>query len=210
MSLDRSKIYCIGCEELPTILAEILSKKLIEIRPDLLSICMKSDYQIAQGTQCANDIMRYAHDFSAPGAFSNKGFTCVDPYTFAFTWLGYIPESLRTSAKSKVFCKGCPELEPILTDIAKSEDCLAFPSYKGRYPKFEFSECTLGPTLSISYNEGPYFGEKFGRIEVSPEVFAAIWLGTKTATDVKCTDVDVPGPSRRSVIVTVAKLQIKL
>jgi len=210
MSLDRSKIYCIGCEELPTILAEILSKKLIEIRPDLLSICMKSDYQIAQGTQCANDIMRYAHDFSAPGAFSNKGFTCVDPYTFAFAWLGYIPESLKASAKGKVFCKGSSEAEPILTAIRKSEGWGPFPLARARDSKYEFSESTIGSGTGLAYNEGPYFGQKFGRAEVSHEVFAAIWLGTKTATDVKCTDVDVPGPSRRSVIVTVAKLQIKL
>lgn len=210
MSLDRTRIYCIGCEELPTILTEILSKKLIEIRPDLLSICMKSDYQIAQGTQCADDIMRYAHDPNAPGAFSNKGFTRVDPYTFAFTWLGYIPESLRARAKGKVFCKGSPEVDPILTAIRKSEGWGPFPMGKGRDPKYEFSESTIGSGAGIAYNEGPYFGRDFGRAEVSHEVFAAIWLGTKTAANVKYTDADAPSLSRGSVTVMVTKLQIKL
>lgn len=210
MSLDRSKIYCMGCEELPTILAEILNKKLIGIRSDLLSVCMKPDYQIAQGTQCTNDIMRYANDPTKPGAFSNKGFACVDPYTFAFAWLGYIPESLRARAKSKVFCKGSPEFEPVLTAIRKSEGWGPLSLGRGRDSRFEFSECTMGSGTGIAYNEGPYFGEKFGRVEVSHKVFAAIWLGTKTATDVKYTDADVPGSSRRSVTVTVTKLQIKL
>jgi len=154
--------------------------------------------------------MRFANDPSASNAFSNKGFTCVDPYTFAFAWLGYVPESLRARAKGRVFCKGSPEVEPILIAIRNSEGRGPFPFISSRDPKYEFSESTIGSGAGIAYNEGPYFGQKFGRTEVSHEVFAAIWLGTKTATDVKCTDVDVPGPSRRSVIVTVAKLQIKL
>lgn len=208
--MDRSRIYCMGCEELPTILTEILNKNLIEIRPDLFSVCMKSDYQIAQGTQRANDIMRYAHDFSAPGAFSNKGFTCVDPYTFAFAWLGYIPESLRASAKGKVFCRGSHELEPILTAIRKSEGCGPFLYGASTNPVYEFSECTLGAGGGIAYNEGPYFGERFKRTEVSHEVFAAIWLGAKTTANAKYKDADAPSLSRGSVTVMVTKLQIKL
>lgn len=210
MSLDRTKIYCMGCEELPTILTEIRDKKLIDVRSDLLSVCTRPVCEIAQGTQRANDIMRYAPDSSSGGAFSKKGFTCVDPYTFAFAWLGYIPESLRARAKGKVFCKGSPEVEPILTAIRHNEGWTSFPTDRARDPKYEFSESTIGSGTGIAYNEGPYFGERFKRTEVSHEVFAAIWLGTKTAADVKYTDADVPGPSRSSVTVTVSKLQIKL
>lgn len=210
MTLDRSKIYCMGCEELPTILTEIRDKKLIEVRSDLLSVCTRSVCQIAEGTQRANDIMRYSPDSHGPGAFSNKGFTCVDPYTFAFAWLGYIPESLRARAKGKVFCKGSPEVEPILTAIRHSEGWTSFPTDRARDPKYEFSESTIGSGAGIAYNEGPYFGEKFGRAEVSHEVFAAIWLGTKTTANVEYTDADVSSSSRRSVTITVTKLQIKL
>lgn len=210
MSLDRSQIYCMGCEELPIILTEIRDKGLIDVRPDLLSVCTRSACEIAQGTKCADDVMRYAPDSNSVGAFSKKGFTCVDPYTFAFAWLGYIPESLKARAKGKVFCKGSPEAEPILTAIRKSEGWEPFPFVSTRDPKYEFSECTLAAGGGIAYNEGPYFGEKFGRAEVSPKVFAAIWLGAKTTVDVKYTDADVPGSSRRSVTITVTKLQIKL
>lgn len=207
MSLDRSKICCMGCEELPTILAEIRDKKLIEVRNDLLSVCTNPNNEIAQGDHGPGDIMRYS-----PGTkhFSSKGLTPVDPYTFAFTWLGYIPESLRAGAKGKVFCKGSSELEPVLTAIRRSEGEGPYSFGKAHDPRYEFSECTMGSGSGLVYNEGPYFGEKFGRIEVSPEVFAAIWLGAKTAVNVKHTDEDVPGSSRRSVAVTVAKLQIKL
>ena len=206
--MDRSKIYCMGCEELPTILTEIRDKGLITVRSDLLSVCTKPDYQIAQGTHCVNDIMRFCTDPSDANAFSKKGFMCVDPYTFAFAWLGYVPESLRASANSKVFCKGSPELEPTLTAIRKSEGWGPFPSGRGRDPKYEFSQSTLGS--GIAYNESPYFGSAYKRTEVSPEVFAAIWLGNKTTADVKPTDTDVPSLSRRSVTITVTKLQIKL
>lgn len=208
--MDRSKIYCMGCEELPTILTEIRDKKLIEVRSDLLSVCTRPVCEIAQGTQRANDVMRYSPDSTGPGAFSGKGFTLVDPYTFAFVWLGYIPEPLRARAKSRVFCKGSPEVEPILTAIRKNEGWGPFPIDRARDPKYEFSESTIGSGAGIAYNEGPYFGRDFGRTEVSHEVFAAIWLGIKTAADVKYTDADVPGPSRSSVTVTVSKLQIKL
>lgn len=199
-----------GCEELPTILTEIRDKKLIDVRSDLLSVCTRPVCEIAQGTQRANDIMRYAPDSSSGGAFSKKGFTCVDPYTFAFAWLGYIPESLRARAKGKVFCKGSLELEPILTAIRHSEGWPSFPTDRARDPKYEFSESTIGSGGGIAYNEGPYFGTSFKRAEVSHEVFAAIWLGTKTAANAKHVDADVPGPSKSSATITAVKLQIKL
>ena len=204
--LDRSKIYCMGCEELPAILTEIRDKNLIGVRPDLLSVCTTPTYQIAQGTHYDNDIMRYCPDPSSVDAFGKKGFMRVDPYTFAFTWLGYIPESLRASAKGKVFCRGCPELKPILTTIRKNEGFRPFPFNVDINPKYEFSQYTFNSTLG--YNEGPYFGEKFGRVEVSSEVFAAIWLGAEAVKDTKRTDA--PSPSKDSIPITVAKFQIKL
>lgn len=199
-----------GCEELPTILTEIRDKKLIEVRSDLLSVCTRPVCEIAQGTHRANDVMRYSPDSYGPGAFSGKGFTRVDPYTFAFAWLGYIPESLRARAKGKVFCKGSLELEPILTAIRHSEGWTSFPTDRARDPKYEFSESTIGSGGGIAYNEGPYFGTSFKRAEVSYEVFAAIWLGTKTAASAKQTDANVPSPSRSTVTIMVTKLQIKL
>ena len=202
--LDRSKIYCMGCEELPTILTEIGEKGLIEVRSDLLTVCTRSTCEVAQGTLRTNDIMRYAPDSNSTGAFSKKGFTCVDPYTFAFTWLGYIPESLRARAKGKVFCKGSSELEPIVMAIRKKEGCEPFRFNVSRNPKCEFSQYTCNSLLG--YNEGPYFGKKFGRVEVSPDVFAAIWLGA--VMDTKRTDV--PSPSKGSIAMKVAKFQIKL
>lgn len=210
--VDRSKIYCMGCEELPTILSEIRDKGLIEVRSDLLAVCKKTTHQIAQGTNCVNDVMRYASDSNSPGAFSKKGFTCVDPYTFAFAWLGYVPESLRARAKGKVFCKGCPELEPILTAIKKIEGHKPFLDGKGRSSRFEFSECTRDSSIGLVYNEGPYFGEKFGRVEVSPEVFAAIWLGTETITDdyVDETNHSDAVPSETINVDPITEFQIRL
>lgn len=205
--MDRTRIYCVGCEELPTILTEIRDKKIVDVRDDLLRVCTNSDNEIAQGDHGPGDIMRYS-----PGTkrFRSKGLTPVDPYTFAFAWLGYIPEPLRARAKSRVFCKGSPEVEPILTAIRKNEGWGPFPMDRARDPKYEFSESTIGSGAGIAYNEGPYFGTSFKRTEVSHEVFAAIWLGTKTAANAKHVDADVPGPSRSSVTITAVKLQIKL
>lgn len=207
MSLDRTRIYCVGCEELPTILTEIRDKKIVDVRDDLLRVCTNPDNEIAQGDHGPGDIMRYS-----PGTkhFRSKGLTPVDPYTFAFAWLGYIPESLRARAKGKVFCKGSLELEPILRAIRKNEGWCPFSTDLARDSRYEFSESTMGSGHGIAYNQGPYFGTSFGRTEVSPEVFAAIWLGTKIAADAKHVDADIPGSSRSSVTITVTKLQIKL
>ena len=201
--IDRQKIFCQGGEILSKVLKAI-SRSGIRVHGIERGSCdaWYFGYSVRHATSIGYDL--------GPEFFQKNGYKKVDPYTFAFAWLGYIPELLRARAKGKVFCKGSPELQPILTAIRKSEGWGPFPCGRDCDLKYEFSESTIGSGAGIAYNEGPYFGEKFGRTEVSPEVFAAIWLGAKTTADVKYTDADVPGSSRRSVTITVTKLQIKL
>lgn len=199
--IDRQKIFCQGGEILSKVLKAISASGIrVHGIEESSGDAWYFGYSIRHATSIGYD--------SGPEFFENHGYQKVDPYTFAFTWLGYIPESLKARAKGKVFCKGSPEFEPIITAIRKSEGWGPLSLCKGRDPKFEFSECTLGSGTGIAYNEGPYFGERFGRVEVSPEVFAAIWLGIKTTADVKHTDT--PNPSRMPITVTVTNLQIKL
>ena len=205
--IDRQKIFCQGGEILFKVLNAI-SERGIRVHgiENGSGDIWYFGYSIRHATSIGFD--------QGPDFFETHGYQKVDPYTFAVAWLGKIPEEILAEAKIVCFCRGGETFKKVLSEMIK-RNLVSFGGPEVALERAAENRYKFGigsDRSDFGYSGLDYF-ERRDCIEVSPEVFAVIWLGDDAGPIIKSEESTLVAAPKQDIKVTkvsVTKLVIKL
>lgn len=173
--MKKKNVYCKGGPDFAKVYEKIKEKGLISGSIDS-SHLLKERYEFGS-SEVKDNIL-----FSSMNYWSRDGsFTEVNPHEFSEIWLGY--DCLEKLTKEKVFCKGGPDTQKVIEEMAKHIDKMIVDGQQIRISKSDVwgrTNVTVGLSAfggNIAYSDDPRWFPENDYTEVDVHTFSVLWLG---------------------------------